>query len=128
MNKITEKMEENIYVNPHQDIIIGVVEDNIYLKSEYLDYVVVTTEQEYFKILKEYVKTKRDFCQRYNHFCGAFGNFYAEKYERLKDDFKLNEPFDVEDNGNNDGMEIREITYPIYLIHKFDKHCDMEHG
>jgi len=121
-------MEENIYVNPQQDRIIGVIDDKIYLKSEYLDYIVITTEKEYFKIFKEYVSSKRDFCKRYNHFCGAFGDFYANKYERLKDDFIIKEPFEVEDNDINDGLEMRDISYPIYFVEKFDKYCDMEHG
>ena len=121
-------MKEHIYLNPINDRIIGVVENEIYFKPEYRDYVIVTTETEYLKLVKEYINTKRDFCKRYNHFCGVFGEFSAEKYERVKEDFVLNEPFDVEDDGENDGMEIRKVPYPIYFVSEFDKRCDMEHG
>ena len=120
--------QEYIYLNPVNDRIIGIVEDEIYFKPEHLDYIIVTTENEYFKILKEFIKTKRDFCKRYNHFCGIFGEFSAKKYERLIEDFVLNEPFEIEDDGNNDGMEIRKVPYPIYFVSEFDKRCDMEHG
>jgi len=121
-------MEEDIYLNPLEDRIIGVVENEIYFKPEHKDYVIVTTETEYLKLVKKYIETKRDFCKRYNHFCGVFGEFFAEKAERFEEDFKLNEPFDVEDDGQNDGLEMREVAYPIYFVHEFEKHCDMEHG
>jgi hypothetical protein len=119
---------KEIYLNPLEDRIIGVVDNNIYFKSEYRDYVLIITEIEYIQLVKQYINTKRDFCKRYNHFCGVFGEFSANKYERLTNDFVLNQPFDVEDDGNNDGLEIREVQYPIYFVHEFDKHCDMEHG
>lgn len=121
-------MENNIHLNPVDDRIIGVKENNIYFKSESLECVIVTTEKEYFKILKEYINTKRDFCKRFNHFCGVFGEFTADKYERLKNDILLNDVFEVEDDGYNDGIEIKEIPYPVYFVHEFDKDCDMEHG
>jgi len=121
-------MEENIYLNPLEDRIIGVVENEIYFKPEHRDYIIVTTENEYLKLVKEYINSKRDFCKRYNHFCGVFGEFTAKKYKRAKEDFKLNEPFDVEDDGINDGLEMRAVPYPVYLVYEFEMDCDMEHG
>lgn len=119
--------QENIYLNPHNDKILGVIGEYIYFKGEYSEYIIVTKEKEYFKILKEYIKTKRDYCERYDHFCGVFGEFYADKYRRIKD-ITLNEYFDVEDDGKNDGMEMKEVPYPVYLVSKFNNRCDMEHG
>ena len=120
--------EETIQLNPLIDRLIGVKDELLYFKSEYLEYIVVTKEKEYLKLVKKYINTKRDFCNRYNHFCGVFGEFYAKDYIKLKDKLYLNEPFDVEDNGHNDGLEIREVPYDVYLVYKFNKHCDMEHG
>ena len=121
-------MEENIYLNPLEDRIIGIIENKLYFKPKYRDYIIVTTENEHLKLLKGYIKTKRDFCKRYNHFCGVFGEFTAKKYKKVKSDFKLNEPFDVEDDGKNDGLEMKEISYPVYFVYEFEMDFDMEHG
>ncbi len=119
--------EDSVYLNPHEDRIIGVVEEYIYFKPDHRDYIIVTTEKEYLNTLKRWIAAKRDFCERYNHFCGVFGELNAEKYSRIKD-IVLNEYFDVEDDGENEGLAMREVPYPTYLVGEFDKHVDMEHG
>jgi|GEM_PF-4878225 len=120
--------QETVWLNPHESRIIGVMGEYIYLKAEYPEYIIVTTEKEYFNIFKRYVSSKRDFCERYNHFCGVHGELTAKKYKRMEKDIILNEYFDVEDDGENEGLEMRQIPYPTYLVYEFEKHVDMEHG
>ncbi len=119
--------QETVYLNPHEDRIIGVIGEHMYFKPEHREYIVVTTEKEYLNILKRWIAAKRNYCERNNHFCGVFGELNAKKYERIKD-IVLNEYFDVEDDGKNDGLEMRQIPYPTYLVDEFEKHVDMEHG
>ena len=43
--------EETIQLNPLIDRLIGVKDELLYFKSEYLEYIVVTKEKEYLKLL-----------------------------------------------------------------------------
>lgn len=123
-------MEEEITLslNPHEDRIIGVVGNQLYFKNEYENYVLIVKRKDYLKLLNSYIDSKKDFCKRYNHFCGVCGDFYITKYETFKEGFKINEMIEVEDDGENEGIDFIEVEYPLYKAITFDNHCDMEHG
>lgn len=122
-----EKLEEGIYLNPHEDRIIGVINDNIYLKSEYQDYVVLIPRELYIWSLNMYINQKQDYCKRYDHFCGVCGEIEILKY-RVLDSIILNECIEVEDDGKNEGIELKKVSYPVYFADLLNDYCDMEHG
>jgi len=123
-------MEEEITLrlNPHEDRIIGVIGNAIYFKPKHENYVLIVKRREYLRILNLYLDSKKDFCKRYDHFCGVFGELQVLEYETYREGFKMNEFNEVEDNGENDGIEFKEVEYPLYKVIKFDDHVDMEHG
>lgn len=122
-------MEEEIeiYFNPHEDKIIGVVEDNLYIKSEYNDYVILIPRELYIWSLNLYINTKQELCKLHSHFCGVFGEIEVVKYRTLNP-IILNEYVEIEDDGENDGIDFKEVTYPVYFVDLLGDHCDMEHG
>ena len=120
--------EISIVLNPHEDKIIGIVGSDIYFKPQYEKSILIVKRKEYLRILNLYLNVKKSFCKRYDHFCGVFGELQVLEYETYSEGFKINEINEVEDDGENDGIEIKEVKYPLFRAIKFDNRVDMEHG
>lgn len=108
-------MKDNIVFDPSSDEVLGVFDNDVYVKTYLLleddsteEIMLIMSRKEYLRVWKNWLDGKKMYCEKWNEFCGVMGYSFPEVSE------EVNSMYGIE------GMK-------SFRVDKFGK-PDFEHG